>query len=374
MIAIASCSDLTGSSRARCARIVACRRKVALDVRASSRSLDPTMRDEDSQRRAEPMCYSAQIQADYRRYARKFGAHLSLPEFVELYWHRREGDRIRIPKAMDAAFADPQTAAERQIKAFIDEFSMAEATRLEQELFKQRKRLADAERALQTKATRKDAESRRIATGKVAWTLGKLADLRRGDLVDEDARIFPGHYAPVMVIEDGQRVIKPMRYQCRPPGKPPFYDTKFPGTYNARRDNLEGSFWRGLFGRSHGVMVVNAFYENVARHRAEGRELREGEKAENLVLEFRPRPTQDMLVACLWSRWTAPGAPDLLSFAAITDEPPAEVAAAGHDRCIIPVRPENVDAWLKPDPSNLAAQYAILDDRERPYYEHRLAA
>lgn len=48
--------------------------------------------------------------------------------------------------------------------------------------------------------------------------------------------------------------------------------------------------------------------------------------------------------------------------------------AAGHDRCIIPVRPENVDAWLNPDPSNPAAQYAILDDRDRPYYEHRLAA
>jgi hypothetical protein len=30
--------------------------------------------------------------------------------------------------------------------------------------------------------------------------------------------------------------------------------------------------------------------------------------------------------------------------------------------------------WLKPDRSNLAAQHAILDDREWPYYEHRLAA
>lgn len=77
---------------------------------------------------------------------------------------------------------------------------------------------------------------------------------------------------------------------------------------------------------------------------------------------------------CLWSRWTAPGEPDLLSFAAITDEPPPEIAAAGHDRCIIPIKPENVDAWLNPDRSNLEAMYAILDDRDRPYYEHRLAA
>jgi putative SOS response-associated peptidase YedK len=64
----------------------------------------------------------------------------------------------------------------------------------------------------------------------------------------------------------------------------------------------------------------------------------------------------------------------LLSFAAITDEPPPEVAAAGHDRCIIPIKFENVMDWLTPDKSSLAAMYAILDDRERPYYEHLLAA
>jgi hypothetical protein len=39
-----------------------------------------------------------------------------------------------------------------------------------------------------------------------------------------------------------------------------------------------------------------------------------------------------MLVACLWSSSSAPDEPDLLSFAAITDEPPPEFAAAGYDR------------------------------------------
>jgi putative SOS response-associated peptidase YedK len=81
-----------------------------------------------------------------------------------------------------------------------------------------------------------------------------------------------------------------------------------------------------------------------------------------------------MLVACLWSHWHEANAPDLLSFAAITDAPPPEVAAAGHDRCIVPIKPEHLDAWLYPDRTNLSAQQAILDDRARPYYEHRLAA
>jgi putative SOS response-associated peptidase YedK len=122
------------------------------------------------------------------------------------------------------------------------------------------------------------------------------------------------------------------------------------------------------------VVLLDAFYENVNLHRSEGRELQEGEAVQNVVLEFNPAPGREMLVACLWSRWQAPGEQELLSFAAITDHPPPEVAAAGHDRCIIPIRPENLETWLNPDPRDLTAQYAILEDRERPYYEHRLAA
>jgi hypothetical protein len=142
---------------------------------------------------------------------------------------------------------------------------------------------------------------------------------------------------------------------------------------NARRDNLEG-FWRSEFGHTHGLVAMDAFFENVNRHRAEGRELGAGEEVENLILEFRPQSSEPMLAACLWSRWSAPGEPDLLSFAAITDDPPPEVAAAGHDRCVIPIKPAHIDAWLNPDPVNLKALYANLDDRERPYSEHRLAA
>ena len=319
------------------------------------------------------MCYSAQVWADYRLYVRQYGAELDIKEFYELFWRRSSDSKIKIPKAMEAAFAEPKTEAEKQIKSAIDAFAAEQTVKLEQGLFKQRKRLADAERVLQSKPTKAAGESKRIAADKIDWTMGKLSDLRRTELKDRDSRIFPGHYVPVIVMEAGRRVIKPMRYQCRPAGKPTFYDTKYPGTYNARRDNLEG-FWKGLFGYTHGIVVINAFYENVNRHRVEGRELGVDEAVENVVLEFKPRPAQDMLVACLWSRWTAPGEPDLMSFAAITDEPPAEVADAGHDRCIIPIRPEHVDAWLNPDPVNLAAQHAILDDRARPFYEHRMAA
>ena len=307
------------------------------------------------------MCYSAQIIDQYRKFVRVWGAHLSLRDYMRVFWERRENPRVKIPKAMEALFAEPTTEEEREIKALIDRFNADEMARVEQELFKQRKRLADAERTLATKPTKAVTESKRIATGKVEWCLGRLADIRRLELQPKDSRIFPGWYAPVMVSEAGRRVIKPMRYQCRPAGKPAFYDTKYPGTYNARRDSLEG-FWKGLYGFSQGILAVSRFYENVERD------------GKNVVLEFNPQDGQEMLVACLWSRWTGPNGEELLSFAAITDEPPPEVAAAGHDRCIVPIKAANVDAWLNPRPGDLAAMHAILDDRERHYYEHRLAA
>ena len=321
------------------------------------------------------MCYSAQIEADYRQYTRLFGANMSLREYVEVFWRRTVDARVKIPKAMEAPFLAPASDAEGELKALIERHHAAQTMALEQEVFKQKKRLADAERVLQAKTTRAATESRRIAADKIERALGRLADLRRSELTGEDARIFPGTYAPVMVMEGGQRVVKPMRYQCRPAGKPAFYDSKFPGTYNARRDNLRGGFWKELFGFSHGLLLVDAFYENVARHRMEGRALRPGEREQNVVLEFRPDTGERMLVACLWSHWQgAEGEPDLLSFAAITDDPPPEIAAAGHDRCIIPIRPEHIDAWLNPRGAGLKALEAILDDRARPTYAHRLAA
>ena len=125
-------------------------------------------------------------------------------------------------------------------------------------------------------------------------------------------------------MESGRRVVKPMRYHCRPSGKPAFYDEKYPGTDCARRNNL-CRFWKGQYGYTHGLVLVDAFYEYVAQ-------------------------------------------PDG------TDDPPLEIAEAGHDRCPVPIKPENIDAWLNPEPRSLDASDAILEDKLRPYYTHRQAA
>jgi hypothetical protein len=60
----------------------------------------------------------------------------------------------------------------------------------------------------------------------------------------------------------------------------------------------------------------------------------------------------------------------LLSFATIIESAPAEVQAAGQDVCPVVIKQENVNAWLNPDPTDLAASFAILEDRPAVSYEH----
>jgi putative SOS response-associated peptidase YedK len=209
----------------------------------------------------------------------------------------------------------------------------------------------------------------RIATAKIASLGEKLSDLRRSEPKPRDNRIFPMVYAGVIIKDQGENLLRPMRYACRPAGKPAFYDKKFPGLYNARRDNLE-KFWNEQFGHHHAIMVVESFYENVQLHVKERRELAAGEIDQNIVLEFTPNPPQPMLIACLWSHWTDPNEPDLFGFAAITDEPPPDVASAGHDRCIINLRPEHVEPWLTPENRSREELQAILSDRAVSTFEH----
>jgi len=308
------------------------------------------------------MCYSAQLQAAYLRYLRETGAQMDIDQFVEIFGARVADSSIRIPRAIERWFDEPKNDTERRIKGFIDQYRSAEITKLEREAFAQKKRLADAERALAAKPTKAAAESQRIATNKIEQALTRLDRLKAVQPHPAEARIFPLHFAPIVMQVGGKRLLRLARYHCRLPGEAAFVDRKLPGLYNARRDSL-GRYWKGLFGVSHAVMLVDSFFENVDR---EGR---------NQVLHFIPKPAGTMLIACLYAEWRDPkGGLPLLSFAAITDEPPAEVAAAGHDRMIINLKPENLDAWLSPQGRSLDEMQRILGDRQAPYYEHEVMA
>jgi putative SOS response-associated peptidase YedK len=315
------------------------------------------------------MCYSAQVVQVVRKLYRELGIRLDYAEAERLFLRRLDDPTVNVSRGFEANFEDPANDQERRIKVAIDEHRARAASRFETDLFSQKTRLVKAERSLQAKETKKAREEARIAKAKIEALTSRLADLRRSEPKPDDNRIFPMMYTGVIVKQDGQNLLTPMRYTCRPAGKPASYDKQFPGLYNARRDNLE-RFWSAQFGRHHAVMVAESFYENVRLHAKEHRGLRDGEKAQNVVLQFTPNPPQTLLIACLWSHWTDPNEPDLRSFAAITDDPPPEVAAAGHDRCIINLRPEHVEAWLTPQSRSAEALQAILRDRGASLFQY----
>jgi putative SOS response-associated peptidase YedK len=310
------------------------------------------------------MCYSAQLESKWKRYVRDMEAQLSLPDFHELARLRLvDPARYRLPRGFDLEFADPKTDQEQLIKALVDQYRRVQRTKLETEIFTQKKRLADAQRKLAVKETKAAAESQRIAGTKVQQAVGKLSRLADDRPHANDYRIFPRSYAPIMLMRDGEKVLVPARYLLRQPGKPAFMDDKLSGNYNARRDNLT-KFWRQQFGATHAVMAIEWFYENVT-----------GPDGQNLILQFKPRPAGVMLIACLFAEWSDPKTGEkLLSFAAVTDDPPQEIAAAGHDRMVIRLTAQNVDRWLTPQGRSDEELQAILSDRQPAYYEHQVAA
>lgn len=308
------------------------------------------------------MCYSSQIEAAYHRYLRETGAEMDLDQFTEIYGFSASDAAVRIPRAVDRWFDAPANDAERRIHALIAQRNAAMVEKLTAEIFKQRRRLADAERILKNKPTKKAAEDQRIATAKIEQSLRRLPLYQGTAPTALDDRIYPFHYAPIVIEENGRRVLRLARYHCRQAHQPASIDRQRDGLYNARRDNLD-RFWRREFGTTHALLLAWSFFENVQR------------EGKNVVLQFRPRPAQLMRIACVYSTWIDPAdGRKLLSFAAVTDDPPAEVAAAGHDRCPVNLSAAAADRWLAPQGQDGAALQALLDERERPYYEHEVLA
>ncbi|UPG86868.1 SOS response-associated peptidase family protein [Luteibacter aegosomatis] len=325
---------------------------------------------------AQAMCYSAQIVADFSKY-RRHGGELDIHAYVQMAgWARQKGTWIKgVPKAMRNAFVDSTVPDEQEAMAVALDAYREAAAALEQEIAKQSARLAKAEGVLAGPKPTKTAENdRRVATNKIAAARAKLAEVADHTGGAEYARIWPGDLTPVLIRDHatGERRVVPMRYRCRLPGWDDAKERAKPGTYNARMDSLS-TVWRKLWGYNHGVMVTRRFFESVSLHRLQQRELVPGERDVAVELEFRPEPEQDMLLACLW-RYVEPEGdePGFYSVAAITRDPPPEVAAAGHDRCVIPIKPENLDAWLDPQPGRLVEMERILADPIDAYYEHEL--
>ncbi len=308
------------------------------------------------------MCYSAQVEASFAAYRRMTGAELDLEQFEEIFGQRLRDAAVKIPRAIEAWFERPTDAATLRLRNLVLQHRTARLAGIDAEIAKQRARIARAESKMAARPTRAAAEDLRIAPRKIADCERRRALLAGWQPADGDDRIFPFMHAPIVLMVNGRPVIRLARYHCRQAGQPASMDRERDGLYNARRDNLQ-RYWRSLFGRTHAVMLTRSFFENVDRN---GR---------NAVLQFRPDDGELMPVACVYSEWTdAASGARLLSFAAITDAPPPEVAATGHDRCPVNLKPEHIQSWLTPQGRDAAGLDALLEDRQRPFYAHEVLA
>jgi len=228
------------------------------------------------------VCYSAQIESDFRKYQR-LGGTVSIAEFVKLAgWTKKKGTWIKsVPRGTRSALLQLSAAP-----GFVEEFGV-EAVQaiagaeiqaiadITDDIERQEQRILEAKEVLMSRRPTKAAEKElRIGTEKRDAGMGKLEDEKTLAQADGSDRIWPGHFCPVLIRDPatGARVIVPMRYRCRLPGWTEADERQKPGTYNARRDKLS-TVWRQLYGHNHGIVEASDFYESVSLHRLQQREL-----------------------------------------------------------------------------------------------------
>lgn len=280
-------------------------------------------------------------------------------QFKEIYGAGVSDASIKPIRALDLRFARPKNAAELEVRNLVMQRRAKRIAELDDKIKEQRELLAAAEAKMAAKPTKAAAKDLEVKPRNIKGFENRQELLQSWEPTVRDDRLYAMESAPIVMMVDGKPMVRLGRYHCRQNGKPASIDKERDGLYNARRDNID-RFWRKEFGHTHAVMLVRSFYENV----------RDAQN-KNKVLHFTPNPAGLMLIACVYSVWQDPaGGRSLLSFAAVTDEPPPEVQAAGHDRMIINIQPHNVHAWLTPEGKSDDELQAILSDRQTPYYEH----
>lgn len=179
-----------------------------------------------------------------------------------------------------------------------------------------------------------------------------------------DARVYPGYFAPVIIWREQGRTLVPMRYRVRPSSSPKEIPSKY-NVFNCRIDAVQSrQTWRRLFGRTHALFPFIRFYEWV-----------EDDKANKVQLSFAPEDREIMWAPALYDTWSsADGQVEYSSFAILTDEPPPEIAAAGHDRCPIFLSSEAIDTWLQPEGQSREGLMGLLQMRETTKFAHARAA
>lgn len=324
------------------------------------------------------MCYSAMVEQSAKKYGLRFKARVQLDIYYDLFRRRLSGEKLLINRAMEDQFIhEPQDTEGEKIGRSIQAWRDLQIPNLERELAKQKERLAGAIGALQTKPTKKAENDKRIANNKIEKLQNDIEKLKSPKPPSEgDSRIFPLHYMSMLCIdENGEKVIRPVRYLMRPHDQNESFDSKFNGCYNARLDSLESvAWWRDCLGKRHGIILVSKFYENVESndYRRNHELAVELHDKKNLVLCFQPDGVEFMFIPTLWDSWKGKDGSLLYSAALITDDPAPEIASTGHNRTPIFLDESAIDDWLMCKSNLLKEIRSILDRRVQPHYSHRI--
>lgn len=300
------------------------------------------------------MCYSARIKASIKELSWEFRAQPDMDSFEDIFRARLEDPTLKVPYGLDRYFVMSKEKAENKLAPLIQQHYAAERDRSQATL-----RETEVELKEVSKKTGVTAEKKKgVLERRRAKLLLKL-DHELEKITPLDDRIYPFYAAPVIVNEGGQLKVKAMRYRARNLNGsevPPQYNV-----FNARRDSLlEARTWKPLLGKHHAVFPFFRFYEWVSRG---------GKKQE---IYFSPDKGELMWAAALYA--PGPKQSPFASFAMVTDEPPPEVAEAGHDRCPIYLAKAKWDEWLKPGNASKEELIALLGHQEKTHYNHGLAA
>lgn len=311
------------------------------------------------------MCYSSKLWAEYQSLTKRYGGEISWDEFLRLVKMRENGldpdinFSFRIPDEMIAGLIAQGGSAAKEIVLYQRRWKVSEQRQLEQAIQDAGAEYLDAEEKLKTKATKTNQKA--LETKKRKLDKAKAALEYASRPPADSYRIYPYYFAPVLLDEAGKRLIVPARFRILPRT-----GVEVPNSYNvfnSRRDSLQSARnWKPLFGKQHALFPFENFYEWVER---------DGKSVE---IKFNPDGHHGMHAASLYEIYKHPELGNIRSFSMVTDEPPPEVAAAGHDRCPVFLAFDKIDQWLKPAGQTLQQLDELLDHKERAFYSHALAA
>lgn len=308
------------------------------------------------------MCYSAMIEADLRKLEKQFGVKVDWSSFDEAFNIRSQYQQAMIPSAIDSyIIQNAETPLQKRLAKMAKSHYQDEIEKFSKKLKKFENDVKEFESKLKSGSKIKDLENKlekRRAT--VEWHKEKIDYYKK---IEEQGapRVFPNFYAPVIIQDGKDKLLRMMRYHICPKNGKELNAFKY-NLFNARKDRLlDSRTWKPVFGKQHGIFPFYRFYESVP-----------GENGEAKIIYFEPKDQEIMWAASIFEEAKIESGL-LRSFAAVTDDPPPEVAATGHDRCPVFIKENNFKIWLEPKGHAKEELVELLGSTVSTYFQHKAA-